>query len=81
MEDKRFLVFCGLLTFWLLLFFSALCGEKVNPKFEEFMAVVCVGWFVYWTLYLIKTNYNKNNTQSTEQNENENGKDKPSESI
>lgn len=50
MKDKKFVVFCILGIAWLAIFVATLFGAKIHPRMEVVVAVLCVGWFAYWTL-------------------------------
>lgn len=70
MKDKKFAVLCGLGLVWLLIFVAMLFGAKVNPRVEQLITVLCLGWFAFWTVSFIR---NKPTQPSTE---NDNGKTK-----
>lgn len=55
MKDKKFLVLCGLGLAWLLIFVAMLFGAKVNPRIEQLITILCLGWFAFWSISLILT--------------------------
>lgn len=54
-NNKKFGVLCVLLAVWVAIFFATLFGERVHPRVMEFMIVICIGWFAYWTVSIIRS--------------------------
>lgn len=50
MKDKKFTVLCVLGAAWLIVFIGMMFGMKINPKVEQLITFLCVGWFAFWTL-------------------------------
>jgi hypothetical protein len=55
MKDKKFAVLCGLGLVWLLIFVAMLFGAKVNPRVEQLITILCLGWFAFWSISWILT--------------------------
>lgn len=64
MKDNKFAVFCILIMMWISLFIGAMFGMKIHPRFEQLITALCVVWFAYWSLSIVKC-YKKTSTNET----------------
>lgn len=72
MKDKKFVILCILGVIWAAIFFGIIAGVRfVNPRLEELISFLLLGWFFYWTISIIR---NKPSTTETNAPEKEKSK-------
>jgi len=65
MKDKKFLILIVLVAIWLVLFLGLLFGMKVNPRLEEALPFLILGWGTYWTLSFLFSKKPTDNSKQT----------------
>ena len=73
MKDKKFLILCVIGSIWLIIFLGLLAGVRlVNPRVEELITFLGLGWFFYWTISVIREKPTEkttsNNTNAPKEN-------------
>jgi len=54
MKDKKALVMGILGVIWIILLGITLTTERINPRVDALIAFVCIAWFAYWTISMMR---------------------------
>jgi len=65
MKDKKYTVLFILGAIWLVLFVAMIFGARINPRIEQVVAFLCVGWFAYLTISTVKDMFRKDDTSGS----------------